>query len=179
MCGIAGLIDFSQSLGPERLRAIATDMADALVHRGPEDFGVWVDPTGYCALSVRCLSIIDTSPAGHQPMLAPDGKACITFNGEIYNVEQLRSILEGKGCSFRTHTDTEVLLAAVGRYGDEVYEALDGMYAFCLFRRRFARARPRSRDSARNRAVRREAPTRGSPIAIHPTATISTAASHR
>jgi len=133
MCGIAGLIDFSQSLGAERLRAIATDMADALVHRGPDDFGVWVDPTAYCALSNRRLSVIDTSPAGHQPMLDPDGKVCITFNGEIYNFGELRSILEGKGYRFRTHTDTEVLLAALGRFGDDVYAALDGMYAFACF----------------------------------------------
>lgn len=133
MCGIAGLIDFSQKLGPERLRAIASDMADALVHRGPDDHGVWVDPTGYCALSNRRLSIIDTSPAGHQPMLAPGGSACITFNGEIYNFGELRSTLQEKGCRFRTHTDTEVLLAAVRLYGDEVYAILDGMYAFAYF----------------------------------------------
>jgi len=133
MCGIAGLINLSGKFSPEAMKAIVAAMADKMAYRGPDDFGVWVDGTGYCAFSHRRLSIIDTSSAGHQPMLSNDGNACITFNGEIYNFQDLREDLEVKGHRFKTRTDTEVLIDAVYTYGDAVYSKIDGMYAFGLF----------------------------------------------
>jgi asparagine synthase (glutamine-hydrolysing) len=108
-------------------------MADRQSHRGPDDSGVWVDPTGYCAFSHRRLSIIDTSSAGHQPMHSADGLATITFNGEIYNFDELRPVLESRGKVFRTRTDTEVLLEMVRTFGAEAFPRMDGMYAFALF----------------------------------------------
>ena len=133
MCGIAGLIDQSGWLSPEAMRDIATRMAHAMTHRGPDDFGVWIDPTGYCALSHRRLSIIDTSSAGHQPMHSTDGRACITFGGELYNFQELRAELESQGHRFRTRTDTEVLMDVVRTYGAGAFAKMDGMYSFGLF----------------------------------------------
>ena len=110
MCGIAGLID----LNPEaRIGA----MLKAIEHRGRDDEGVWTSPVindhGQCAcFGHRRLSIIDTSSAGHQPMLSHDGRFVVILNGEIYNYRELRTELASKGHQFRTHTDTEVLLTA-------------------------------------------------------------------
>src|SRR6266478_6021027 len=109
MCGIAGLIEQN----PEaRIGA----MLKAIEHRGRDDEGVWTSPPvnddQRVCLGHRRLSIIDTSSAGHQPMLSHDGRFVIILNGEIYNYRELREQLSGKGHVFRTQTDTEVLLAA-------------------------------------------------------------------
>jgi asparagine synthase (glutamine-hydrolysing) len=133
MCGIAGLVNLYGRLSPEVMKATVTVMADKMVYRGPDDFGIWLDGTGFCAFSHRRLSIIDPSPTGHQPMLSSDGKACITFNGEIYNFQDMREELEAKGHIFKTRTDTEVLIDAILTYGDSVYSKIDGMYAFGFF----------------------------------------------
>ena len=133
MCGIAGFVDLRGRFHAEALRELATRMANTMLHRGPDDGGAWVDPTGYCAFSQRRLSIIDLSPAGHQPMQSSDGRTCITFNGEIYNFNDLRSELESNGRTLRTRTDTEVLLEAIRAYGTETFLKLDGMYAFAFF----------------------------------------------
>lgn len=133
MCGIAGLIDVKCSRGASRLGATARAMANRLVHRGPDDHGVWVDPTGRVALAHRRLSIIDTSSNGRQPMFSVDGAACISFNGEIYNYAELKEELKAKGCVFKTGTDTEVLIEAIRTYGADVFRHLDGMYAFCFY----------------------------------------------
>ncbi|HVF56884.1 MAG TPA: asparagine synthase (glutamine-hydrolyzing) [Pyrinomonadaceae bacterium] len=131
MCGIAGLI----SVDPEaRIGA----MLKAVEHRGRDDEGVWasdfVDEDGRRAcLGHRRLSIIDTSPAGHQPMLYEDGRYALTFNGEIYNYRELRRELEARGRSFRTDTDTEVLLAAFAEWGTQCLKRLNGMFAFALW----------------------------------------------
>ncbi|MGE3173909.1 MAG: asparagine synthase (glutamine-hydrolyzing) [Planctomycetota bacterium] len=133
MCGIAGLIDLRGELGPERMRAIARAMADAMPYRGPDDHGVWVSPDGRCALSHRRLSIIDTSAAGHQPFVAAGGRHVLTFNGEIFNYRELRQDLEGAGVAFRTASDTEVLLAMLERSGAAALEQLDGQFAFGMY----------------------------------------------
>jgi asparagine synthase (glutamine-hydrolysing) len=131
MCGIAGLI----SAGPER-RVGA--MLGAIGHRGRDDEGVWTsaseDGAGRRAcLGHRRLAIIDTSEAGHQPMLSPDGRYSLTFNGEIYNYKELRPRLESLGHEFRTDTDTEVLLAAFAEWGEGCLELLNGMFAFAVW----------------------------------------------
>ncbi len=131
MCGIAGVV----SVEPER-RVGA--MLKAIEHRGRDDEGVWVsasaDAEGRRAcLGHRRLAIIDTSAAGHQPMLSEDGRYALTFNGEIYNYRELRAELEGRGTLFRTDTDTEVLLAAYARWGVDCLPRLNGMFAFAVW----------------------------------------------
>ncbi len=133
MCGIAGLLNFKGGYAPNQMARMVTRMADQLIHRGPDDQGVWVDPEGRIALAHRRLSIIDTSPLGRQPMFNADGSACISFNGEIYNYSDLKKDLIGRGSQFRTGTDTEVLIEAIRAYGTDVFEKLDGMYAFCFY----------------------------------------------
>src|SRR4051812_9686800 len=106
MCGIAGVFG-----GPRIDTAIVERMIRAISHRGPDDEGLWVDAEAKIALGHRRLSILDLSPAGHQPMQSPAGRYVITLNGEIYNYGDLRErlIAEGCGVDWRGHSDTEVL----------------------------------------------------------------------
>jgi asparagine synthase (glutamine-hydrolysing) len=131
MCGIAGLINTN----PEE-RVVA--MLKAIEHRGRDDEGVWtsqaIDAKGRTVcFGHRRLAIIDTSSAGHQPMMSPDGRYVIIFNGEIYNYRELREELRSKGQRFRTETDTEVLLAAFGEWGTNTLSHLNGMFAFAVW----------------------------------------------
>jgi asparagine synthase (glutamine-hydrolysing) len=131
MCGIAGLIVQT----PEaRIGA----MLKAIEHRGRDDEGVWTssvinDHEQRVCFGHRRLSIIDTSSAGHQPMLSYDGRFVVILNGEIYNYRELRTELSAKGHQFRTHTDTEVLLAAWTEWGEKSLDRLNGMFAFALW----------------------------------------------
>ncbi|HEX6189458.1 MAG TPA: asparagine synthase (glutamine-hydrolyzing) [Pyrinomonadaceae bacterium] len=131
MCGIAGLIDQN----PEaRIGA----MLKAIEHRGRDDEGVWTssvinDQEQSVCFGHRRLSIIDTSSAGHQPMLSHDGRFVVILNGEIYNYRELRTELAAKGHQFRTQTDTEVLLAAWAEWGEESLARLNAMFAFALW----------------------------------------------
>jgi len=129
MCGIGGKLyfDSARSVNPtllDRMNAV-------LVHRGPDDGGVYHD--GPIGLAHRRLSIIDLSPAGHQPMSNLGGTLWITFNGEIYNFLELRSELERDGVIFRSKTDTEVILALYERHGAECLRYLRGMFAFAIW----------------------------------------------
>lgn len=133
MCGIAGFVDKSGRYSADTMAGIATRMADRIAHRGPDDAGTWVSPDGRVALSHRRLSIIDTSSAGHQPMLSGDGRRVITYNGELYNFLELRSELESAGLLFRSRSDTEVLLALIGREGVNALQRLDAMFAFAHY----------------------------------------------
>src|SRR5262245_31469735 len=110
MCGIAGLLSLG---GAEDLAEIASRMQATLVHRGPDDSGIWTDDAQGIALAQRRLSIVDLSAAGHQPMLSANGRYVIVFNGEIYNHAELRRDLEagGHAPAWRGHSDTETLLA--------------------------------------------------------------------
>src|SRR5918912_1396978 len=131
MCGIAGVIN----VNPEaRIRA----MLNSIEHRGRDDEGVWmsslIDEAGRRAcLGHRRLAIIDTSEAGHEPMLSSDGRFALIFNGEIYNYRELRRELQAKQHSFHTDTDTEVLLAAFIEWGVECLPRLNGMFAFAVW----------------------------------------------
>jgi len=114
-------------------------------HRGPDDAGVWAD--AMCALGHRRLSIIDLSPAGRNPLSNDKGNIWITFNGEIYNFQELRSELEGLGYRFRTRTDTEVIIYAYERWGVDCLGRLRGMFAFGIWdatKRRLFLARDRA-----------------------------------
>ncbi|MGH9960632.1 MAG: asparagine synthetase B family protein, partial [Pyrinomonadaceae bacterium] len=113
-------------------------MLTTIEHRGRDDEGVWtsepIDETGWrVCLGHRRLAIIDTSSAGHQPMLSADGRYVITFNGEIYNYRELREELRSKGHQFRTDTDTEVLLSAFASWGAGCLPRLNGMFAFAVW----------------------------------------------
>jgi asparagine synthase (glutamine-hydrolysing) len=134
MCGIVG---YWNSRGPA-LANIVEQMASRIRHRGPDDAGIWVDDQNGLALAHRRLSIIDLSPAGHQPMISPCGRFALIFNGEIYNHGDLRKELDqvGGGFSWRGHSDTETLLAALRHWGVEgALQRLNGMFAFGLWDR--------------------------------------------
>lgn len=128
MCGIAGFLRHRADalLRPE---LVLNDMTDALVHRGPDAKGLW--PEGPAFLGHQRLSIIDID-GGVQPMVGAGGDV-ITYNGEIYNYKELRRELEEKGLTFKTDSDTEVLLRAFEVWGPDCLERLNGMFAFAIW----------------------------------------------
>ncbi|MEM6907717.1 MAG: XrtA/PEP-CTERM system amidotransferase [Pseudomonadota bacterium] len=128
MCGIAGIIhvETPKPVDPVRVKR----MCEALVHRGPDGDGVWTAQG--IGLGHQRLSVIDLA-GSPQPMLSADGRAVITFNGEIYNYRALRRELEQAGARFETAGDTEVILAAWQRWGEGCLARLDGMFAFVLY----------------------------------------------
>ena len=137
MCGISGIFT-GLSFGPSLAESL-TRMSAAIAQRGPDDSGVWEDPACGIGLGHRRLSIVDLSPAGHQPMLSACGRYVIAFNGEIYNHRALREDLEiasGGSSSWRGHSDTEVLLQAVRTWGlEKTLQAASGMFAIALWDR--------------------------------------------
>ncbi len=134
MCGIAG------TLGVDACHdAAAAAMSAALYHRGPDDSGVWSDSEVGIALGHRRLSILELSPAGHQPMLSAEGRYVLVFNGEIYNHLELRARMEGEctAPAWHGHSDTETLLACFSAWGVEpTLKAAVGMFALALWDRR-------------------------------------------
>jgi asparagine synthase (glutamine-hydrolysing) len=130
MCGIVGRCSVPGN--PPSLESVrgATEL---LHHRGPDDLGIWSSADGQVILGHRRLAILELSPAGHQPMLSNDGSLCIVFNGEIYNHQELRRELAYKGHAFRSHSDTEVILAAYREWGGDCLSRLNGMFAFALY----------------------------------------------
>lgn len=137
MCGFAGFLGYRFDIAMLS-SVIASRMASAINHRGPDDSGVWIDESCEIALSHRRLSILDVSSAGHQPMLSPTERYVIAFNGEIYNHLALRHRLESVGYSnWRGHSDTETLLAAFDVWGiEETLRSCVGMFAFALWDRK-------------------------------------------
>ena len=134
MCGIAGT--FAPGPAVPDLAHVAERMAGCLAHRGPDDAGVWVDPEAGVALGHRRLAVIDTSAEGHQPMRSAGGRYVVVLNGEIYNFRDLAAELEAGGMRFRGHSDTEVLLAGVERWGlEDGLRRMVGMFAFALWDR--------------------------------------------
>jgi asparagine synthase (glutamine-hydrolysing) len=132
MCGIAGL--WTLRVGEVAdLQTVVHGMADTLRHRGPDDYGIWVDTSNGLALGHTRLSIIDLSARAKQPMVGPSGQTRIVFNGEIYNYRERRRGLEAGGVKFRTESDTEVILALYERFGLDCLHALGGMFAFALW----------------------------------------------
>lgn len=131
MCGIAGLYK-SHNNGLE-LSAVAARALPWLHHRGPDDQGLMVVSEDRCALAHTRLSILDLSPAGHQPMATPDGRYSITFNGEIYNFRELRQHLLSQGEQFASQTDTEIILKLYAREGAGCLQHLRGMFAFAIW----------------------------------------------
>jgi asparagine synthase (glutamine-hydrolysing) len=131
MCGIVGIV--SRSGQPVDL-ALLERMRDTMVHRGPDDAGLWRrDGAGNVALGHRRLSIVDLSPSGRAPMANEDGTVQVTFNGEIYNHGDLRERLERSGHRFRSRCDTEVLVHLWEEEGEAMVEHLVGMFAFAIW----------------------------------------------
>jgi asparagine synthase (glutamine-hydrolysing) len=142
MCGICGVLRFD----PEaRVDARLVEvMAQSLVHRGPDDGGVYAE--GPVALGNRRLKIIDLSPKGHQPMANEDATAWIVYNGEVYNFREVRAVLAARGHRFISKTDTEVVLQAYEEWGEDFLQHLNGMFALAIWdarRRRLLLARDR------------------------------------
>ncbi len=136
MCGIAGIFSVS-SWNREEMTVAAARMTAALIHRGPDDEGYWYDDAGCLALGHRRLAIIDLSADGRQPMMSQCGRLVIVFNGEIYNYLELRDLLVREDVVFRGHSDTEVLLEAICRWGlDKSLDRVVGMFAFALWNKR-------------------------------------------
>ena len=136
MCGLTGL--WGRKSHGQDIAGIAHAMATRIQHRGPDDAGVWCDPESGFALAHRRLSVLDLSPAGHQPMLSANGRWVLAYNGEVYNHLLLRQRLEGESAApaWRGHSDTETLLACIEAWGIErTLQASVGMFAIALWDR--------------------------------------------
>jgi asparagine synthase (glutamine-hydrolysing) len=130
MCGIAGAISLREDRtpDPDRVRALTTQIA----HRGPDGDGFWSSANGRVLLGHRRLAVIDLV-SGQQPMVSRDGRAVITYNGEIYNYRELGKKLQQDGATLATHSDTEVILEAYRREGVASLAAFNGMFAFAIW----------------------------------------------
>jgi len=130
MCGIAGIFNLNgKPVSPVNLRK----MTDAIIHRGPDGEGFYTD--SFIGFGHRRLAIIDLSPAGHQPMMTKDGNYVITYNGEVYNFQELRLELEARGHEFTSRTDSEVVLHAYAEWGEKALDKFNGMFAFAIWDR--------------------------------------------
>ncbi len=134
MCGIAGIIERSNDRGGGTICNAINGMSAALVHRGPDDGGAWVDEASGIALGFRRLAILDLSATGHQPMLSRAGGLVLIFNGEIYNHSELREQLTQCGHEWRGHSDTETLLACFAEWGvPTTLQRTVGMFSLALW----------------------------------------------
>ena len=131
MCGIVGQLNFDQRPVSS---SMLQKMTDVIKHRGPDGEGHWVE--GNVGLGHRRLSIIDPSPAGHQPMISADHRYVLTYNGEIYNFKELQAELEAKGYWFRSQTDSEVVLHALSEWGSDALLKFNGMFALAFWDRK-------------------------------------------
>ncbi|MFZ4700107.1 MAG: asparagine synthase (glutamine-hydrolyzing), partial [Candidatus Methylumidiphilus sp.] len=131
MCGITGLINLN---GAPVSPIILQKMTDAIVHRGPDGEGHWIE--GNVGLGHRRLAIIDLSPAGHQPMISSNHRYVLSYNGEIYNFRELRTELEAAGYWFHSKTDSEVVLHALAHWGIAALLKFNGMFALALWDRK-------------------------------------------
>ncbi|HET9831459.1 MAG TPA: hypothetical protein VFP91_07110, partial [Vicinamibacterales bacterium] len=130
MCGICGELTFDGA--PVRAETIAS-MRDRLEHRGPDAQGIFVSSDSRAGLGFRRLAIIDVSPLGNQPMANEDGAIRLAFNGEIYNFQALRKRLVANGHTFRSHSDTEVLVHLYEDVGPNFVDEIDGMFAIAIW----------------------------------------------
>ena len=120
MCRIAGIID--KTLPQENLNHLVKSMCQILKNGGPDDEGLYASPEHNLAIGNRRLALLDLSEAGHQPMSYDNGRYYITYNGEMYNFPQLKAELIKEGYSFRSNSDTEVILAAFAAWGIAAFE---------------------------------------------------------
>ncbi len=135
MCGFAGFLSSSNSISREHWPTILTNMGNAILHRAPDDGGVWFDGDRGVGLSHRRLSVLDLSEAGHQPMVSPSGRFVMAYNGEIYNHLTIRSELD-LSIKWREHSDTEPMLAGFDIWGiDRTLKKSTGMFAMAVWDR--------------------------------------------
>jgi len=130
MCGITGIFNLNGK--PVSVVALRT-MTDDIAHRGPDGEGFYTD--SFIGFGHRRLAIIDLSPTGHQPMITRDGQYAITYNGEVYNFQELRLELEALGYQFHSRTDSEVVLYAYAEWGEKALDKFNGMFAFAIWDR--------------------------------------------
>src|SRR5260370_12944363 len=128
MCGICGIFEFEQP--GEMARELVHSMRETIVHRGPDDEGIYVGPG--IGLGFRRLSIIDVA-GGHQPIPNEDGRIWVMLNGEIYNYPELHRDLESRGHRFAPRSDTETIVHLYEEYGAQCFSRLRGMLALCLW----------------------------------------------
>ncbi|MBN8836628.1 MAG: asparagine synthase (glutamine-hydrolyzing) [Sphingobacteriia bacterium] len=127
MCRIAGIIGAHQQQNNIEI------FRDAMSHGGPDDRGLFIDAANHIALGHRRLSLIDLSEAGHQPMFDDEQQIVLVFNGEIYNFHTLKSQLQQKGYTFRSHSDSEVIIYAYKHWGADCFRLFNGMFALALY----------------------------------------------
>ena len=133
MCGLVGVLDLQRRFAVGQGEHIVKDMAAAIHYRGPDMDGYWSSADNLCHLGHKRLSIIDLSPAGRQPMADDSGRYVIVFNGEIYNFKELRDQLAATGVTFRSKSDTEVLLKGYIKFGPALFAQLDGQFALAIY----------------------------------------------
>ena len=126
MCGIAGIYNYENKVKADA--ALLKQMTDVIAHRGPDDDGFYLNET--VGLGHRRLSIIDVS-GGHQPIFNEDGTVAIVFNGEIYNYQKLAKLVEDRGHTLQTRSDTETIVHLYEEFGEKCVAMLSGMFAFC------------------------------------------------
>lgn len=125
MCGVLGIFGLGGPVGLDDRTAVR--LRDTMTHRGPDDAGLWRCP--WAVLGHRRLSVIAPGPEGHQPMVTPDGRYALVYNGELYNDAEVRRDLAAEGVAFRTACDTETVLWAMARWGERAIDRLRGMFA--------------------------------------------------
>src|SRR5262249_1304240 len=136
MCSIAGFLTGISSGIARELADVSSAMNACQQHRGPDDHGVWIDEECGIALAHRRLSILDLTPAGHQPMISADGRYVIIYNGEVYSHQPIAAELAARGHHFRGHSDTEVILNSFAENGIEpTLKRMIGMFAIALWDR--------------------------------------------
>jgi len=135
MCRITGFWDINYHNNYDR-ESVLTSMRDSLTHGGPDDAGIYLEKNKAIGLAHRRLSIIDLSSTGHQPMCTEDGSLVITYNGEVYNFNEIKNELQKKGYIFKSTSDTEVVLKSYQEWGLEAVNRFRGMFAFALWDRR-------------------------------------------
>lgn len=136
MCGIYGTWDLHHRLSGEETSRVLSEMGDRIKHRGPDQHGIWMDVEKGFSIGHRRLSILDLSESGKQPMVSSSGRYVIAYNGELYNYQEIQSVLQTAGWHFRSTSDTEVLLAAIEHYGVEnALKKFVGMFAAIIWDR--------------------------------------------
>lgn len=133
MCGIAGIFSFTDPFNPEIMTTTLRNMMDKMSKRGPDDQGMELSEDLRIGFGFQRLSILDLSPAGHQPMISPNKHSMLIMNGEIYNFKELRQELEKRGHDFISRTDSEILLHALEEWGIAAIPRLNGMFAFAWY----------------------------------------------
>ncbi len=134
MCGISGFWSINFPQGHDRAREILHTMIAQIHHRGPNEDGIYIDPTTSLGLAHKRLSIVDLTLTGSQPMFTHTGRYVIIYNGELYNTDELKKSLTSRNISFRGHSDTEILIESIEAYGiEDVLKRLNGMFSFAAY----------------------------------------------